>query len=134
MKEQILVVEDNPQNMRLLEMTLRASGCILLKATCGEEALDVATRERPDLIILDIQLPGMDGLEVAGKLRRMPAFRRTSIIAITAYAMRGDKERCIKAGCDAYMSKPIDTRELTVLVAEMLQRQKSNTVALGRRG
>jgi len=129
MKEKILIVEDNPQNMRLIEMTLRAKGYTLLKATDGGEALDMATRERPDLIIMDIQLPKVSGLEVTRRLRQMPAFSRTPIIALTAYAMKGDKEKFIEAGCGAYLSKPINTRELPEMVGKMLlqQRQKDNT-------
>ena len=120
MKEKILIVEDNPQNMRLIEMTLRAKNYTLLKATDGEEALDVAMRERPDLIIMDIQLPGMNGLEVTRKLRETPAFSHTPIIGVTAYAMKGDREKVIESGCDAYLSKPINTRELPEVIAEML--------------
>jgi len=128
MKEKILIVEDNAQNMRLIEMTLGAKGYRLVKATDGEEALETASRDKPDLIITDIQLPKTDGLELTKRLRQMPAFNHTPIIAITAYAMKGDKERIIGAGCDAYLSKPISTRQLPVVVAEMLlQRQKDNT-------
>ncbi len=124
-KEKILIVEDNPQNMRLLEMVLRAKNYTLLKATDGEEALDMALREQPDLIIMDIQLPKVNGLEVTRKLRNTPAFSHTPIIAITAYAMKGDKERVIESGCDAYLSKPINTRELPEMIGEMLlQRRK----------
>jgi len=127
MKEKILIVEDNPQNMRLIEMTLRAKNYTLLEATDGEEALDIARTERPDLIIMDVRLPKMDGLEVTRKLRENPAFSHTPIIGVTAYAMKGDKERVIEAGCDAYLSKPINTRELLGVIAEMLsQRQKDN--------
>ena len=125
MKEKILIVEDNPRNMRLIEMVLRAKNYVLLKATDGEEALDVARRKRPDLILMDLNLPTMTGFEVARKLRENPAFSHTPIIAITAYAMKGDKERVIESGCDAYLSKPINTRELPEVIAEMLlQRQK----------
>jgi len=125
MKERILIVEDNPQNMRLLEMVLRARNYALLKATDGEEALDVAMRERPDLIIMDIQLPKLNGLEVTRKLRETPELRHTPIIGVTAYAMKGDKERVIESGCDAYLSKPINTRELPEVISQMLlQRQK----------
>jgi len=128
MKQKILAVEDNPQNMRLLEMTLRSKNYTLLQATDGEEALDMATKERPDLIIMDLRLPKMNGLEVTKKLRETQAFSRIPIIALTAYAMKGDKERFIEAGCDAYVSKPINTRELPELIAEMLlQRQKDNS-------
>jgi len=124
-KEKILIVEDNPPNMRLLEMVLRAKNYTLLRATDGEEALDMAIREQPDLIIMDIQLPKMSGLEVTRKLRETPAFNHTPIIAITAYAMKGDKEKVIESGCDAYLSKPINTRELPEMIAGMLlQRQK----------
>ncbi len=127
MAEKVLIVEDDPRNMRLLEMTLGGKGYTLLKATDGEEALDVAKKERPDLIIMDIGLPKMNGFEVTGKLRENPAFTHTPIIGLTAYAMKGDKERVIKAGCDAYLSKPVNTRELPGVIAGMLQqRQKNN--------
>ena len=127
MSERILIVEDNPQNMKLLEMVLRAKNYTLLKATDGEEALNMAIREQPDLIIMDIQLPKMSGLEVTRKLRETPAFSHTPIIGITAYAMKGDREKVIESGCDAYLSKPINTRELPEVIAEMLpQRQKNN--------
>ncbi len=126
MKEKILIVEDNPESMRLLEMVLSAKSYTLLKATDGEEALDMAMREQPDLIIMDIQLPKMSGLEVTRKLRETPVFSHTLIIAITAYAMKGDKEKVIESGCDAYLSKPINTRELPEMIAEiLLQRQKN---------
>ncbi len=126
MKEKILVVEDNPLNMRLLEIVLRAKNYTLLKATDGEEALDMAMREQPDLIIMDIQLPKMSGLEVTRKLRETPAFSHTPIIGVTAYAMKGDKEKVIESGCDAYLSKPINTRELPEVIAEMLLRRQKD--------
>ena len=124
MNERILIVEDNPQNMRLIEMTLSAKGYTLLKATDGEEALDVARREQPDLIIMDIQLPKMSGLDVTRRLRSNPTFNHVPIIAITAYAMRGDEEQALNAGCDAYLTKPINTRQLPKVIAQMLQQQK----------
>jgi len=127
MKKKILVAEDNPQNMRLIEMVLRAGNYTLLRATDGEEALDIAMRERPDLIIMDVRLPKMSGLEVTKKLREAPAFSHIPIIGLTAYAMTGDKEKVIGSGCDAYLSKPINTRELPGMIAEMLsQQQKDN--------
>ena len=125
LKEKILIVEDNPQNMRLIEMILKAKRYTLLKATDGEEALDVAINERPDLIVMDIQLPKLSGLEVTKRLKQMPAFSHIPIIALTAYAMMGDKEKFLAAGCDAYLSKPINTRELPEVVAKMLQQQKT---------
>ncbi len=123
MKKKILIVEDNPQNMKLMEMLLEAKGYILLEAIDGEQAIDVATTERPDLILMDIQLPKMSGLEVTRRLRQLPAFNHIPIIAITAYAMKGDKEKFIEAGCDAYLAKPIDTRELPKVISEMLSHQ-----------
>ena len=131
MKEKILIVEDNPQNMKLIEMILRARDYTLLKATDGEEALDMAMKERPDLIIMDVWLPKMDGLEVTRRLRETPAFSRTPIIGVTAYAMKGDRERVIESGCDAYLSKPINTRELPEVIAEMLARRQNIVSSIG---
>ncbi len=128
MKEKILIVEDNPHNMRLIEMTIRDKGYALLRATNGEEALDMAARERPDLIIMDIQLPKMNGLEVTRRLRKNPLFNHTPIIALTAYAMKGDREKILESGCDAYLSKPIDTRQLPETIAQiLLNRQQDNS-------
>ncbi len=125
MSKKILIVEDNPQNMRLIEMALSVESYTLLRTTDGEEALEVAKKERPDLIIMDIQLPKMSGLEVTRKLREIPEFSRTPIIAITAYAMKGDKEKALNAGCNAYLSKPIKALDLPGLIAKMLlQRQE----------
>jgi two-component system cell cycle response regulator DivK len=128
LKEQILIVEDNPLNMRLIEMTLRPKGYRLLGATDGEKALDMAIKEKPDLIIMDIQLPKVSGLEVTKRLRQMPAFNHIPIIAVTAHAMKGDEAKIIDAGCDAYLPKPINTRQLPVVITELLlQRTKDGT-------
>lgn len=124
MNEKILIVEDNLPNMRLIEMVLKDKGYTLFKATDGDEALEVVFKELPDLIIMDIQLPKLSGLEVTKKLRETPAFSHIPIIAITAYAMKGDKEGIIESGCDAYVSKPINTRELPGVIAEMLRHTK----------
>jgi CheY-like chemotaxis protein len=118
--EKILIVEDNPPSLRLIEITLRSRGYTLLRATDGEEALAVAVRERPDLIIMDVQLPGMSGLEVTRRLRQMPEFAAVPIVAVTANAMKGDREKTHRAGCDAYLSKPINTRELPQVIGRML--------------
>ena len=113
--------------MRLIEMTLRAQNYALLKATDGEQALDMVLREHPELIIMDIQLPKISGHEITRRLRQMPEFKNIPIIALTAYAMKGDKEKFIKAGCDAYLSKPFNTRELPKLIATLLgERHNSN--------
>jgi len=120
--------------MKLVEMTLRARGYVLLKAIDGEEALDMAIRERPNLIIMDINLPGITGFEVSKKLRKNPVFNHTPIIAITAYAMARDREMVIEAGCDAYLSKPINTRELPGKVTEMLLRRQKIVPGISENG
>ena len=111
MPEKILIVEDNPQSMRVALMTLRPHGYTLLQATDGEEALAVATRDKPDLIIMDLQLPKVDGLEATRRLRQMPDFGGIPIIAVTAHAMKGDEEKVFKAGCDAYLPKPFSIHD-----------------------
>jgi len=128
MKQKVLIVEDNPLNMRLIEMILKANSYTLLKATDGEEALDIATRERPDLVLMDIRLPKVSGLEVARRLKENPALSHIPIIALTAHAMKGDKEKATEAGCDSYLSKPINTRELPRLVADMLLRRQQHNI------
>ena len=127
MTETILIAEDAPRNMRLIEMILSTKGYALLEATDGEEALDMAIRERPDLIIMDIQLPKMSGLDVTKRLRQTPGFSHIPIIGLTAYAMKGDRERILEAGCNAYVSKPINTRQLPEIIAEMLQQQRKDS-------
>ena len=128
MAETILITEDNQRNMKLMEAVLRPHGYNILKAANGEEALEVAVREKPALILLDMELPKLSGIEVTRRLKQMPDFAHIPIVAVTAYAMKGDKEKFIEAGCDTYLAKPINTRELPGVVAEMLARQKRNSV------
>ena len=116
----MLIVEDNLQNMRMMEMVLQAGGYALFEAFDGHSALEMAVSKRPDLIIMDIQLPVMSGVEVTRRLREMPEFKNVPIVAMTAYAMKGDRERFMADGFNAYVSKPINTRELPKLVAQML--------------
>jgi len=127
MSKKILIVEDDPRSLKMIRMTLRPYGYSLLEATDGEEALKVARNDKPDLIIMDLRLPKVSGLEVTRQLRQMSDFNHIAIIAITAYAMKGDKEKAISAGCDAYLAKPINTRELPKLVTEMLLQRKENS-------
>jgi len=127
MSKKILIVEDDPRSLKMIRMTLRPYGYSLLEATDGEEALKVARNDKPDLIIMDLRLPKVSGLEVTRQLRQMSDFNHIAIIAITAYAMKGDKEKAISAGCDAYLAKPINTRELPRLVTEMLLQRKENS-------
>ncbi len=130
MKYKVLIVEDNPMNMRLIEMILKSDNYLLLKAIDGEEALAIAAIDHPDLVLMDIRLPKLSGLEVAKRLRKTAQFSHIPIIALTAHAMKGDMEKAFEAGCDSYVSKPIDTRQLPQLVADMLsahQRQETKT-------
>ena len=120
MTHKILIVEDNPMNMRLIEMILKSDDYVLLKATDGEEALAIAAIDHPDLVLMDIRLPRLSGLEVARKLKKNTQLSHIPIIALTAHAMKGDMEKAMEAGCDSYVSKPIDTRQLPKLVADLL--------------
>jgi CheY-like chemotaxis protein len=109
----VLVVEDNDMNMQLVEYLLEEGGYAIVKATSGEEALAV-TRDTsappPDIILMDIHLPGMDGLSVVRQMKSDERTRNVPILALTAHAMRGDKDRFLDAGCDGYISKPIDVK------------------------
>lgn len=104
----ILAIEDNEQNLYLLRYLLELRGHRLIEAHDGPSGLAAAAAERPDLVLLDIQLPGMDGYTVAHILRDNPAFDAVPIIAVTSYAMNGDRVKVLAAGCDGYIEKPID--------------------------
>ena len=109
--KRVLVVEDNEMNMQLVEFLLEEGGYGIVKAASGEEALAVVLRGEPiDLILMDIHLPGIDGLNVIRELKRDARRPGISILALTAHAMRGDKDRFLHAGCDGYISKPIDVK------------------------
>lgn len=116
----ILVVDDNPANLRLLTCLLSSKGYEVLSAVDAKETLKACQEQRPQLVLLDIQLPGMSGLEVIRLLKSDPATREIIIVAVTAYAMKGDKEKAQQAGCDGYVTKPIDTRALPHLVEDLL--------------
>ena len=120
MSGKILVIEDNDRNRKLVKILLEAKNYEVIEAKTGEEALAYLHDDKPDLILLDIQLPNMDGLTLARMLRSNQETKDIPIVAVTAYAMKGDKERVLEAGCDAYVSKPIDTRELPVIVANFI--------------
>lgn len=102
----ILVIEDNVSNMKLVVMLLEKAGHKVIQARDAEAGLVLAEKSRPDLILLDIQLPGMDGLAAAAILKKHESTRQIPIIALTALAMKGDKERILAAGCDGYIPKP----------------------------
>ena len=119
-KEKILIVEDNPVNMELAADLLEAAGYVVLKATNAEAAIQLAGSNLPDLILMDISLPGMDGLTATQALKNDPATQRLPIIALTAHAMKGDEEKALAAGCAGYLTKPIDTRSFSKKVASFL--------------
>ncbi|HEY3322026.1 MAG TPA: response regulator [Planctomycetota bacterium] len=121
MKPTILVIEDNEQNLYLATFLLKQSGFEVVPARSGPEGIELAGRIHPDLIILDIQLPQMDGYAVARALRRDVALQDVSIVAVTSYAMPGDRERALEAGCDGYIEKPIDPDTFRSQVAEYLK-------------
>jgi two-component system, cell cycle response regulator DivK len=116
----ILHVEDNPENRALVRALLEAEGYALVEAEDGLSGIEAALREEPALILLDINLPGVDGYEVGVILKSFPTLAGTPIIAVTAYAMDGDRQRTLVAGCDGYIQKPIDVDEFPHQVAEFL--------------
>jgi len=120
--EPILIVDDNPTNLKLARVLLTSEGYTVRVASEAEEALAVLRTFRPRLILMDLQLPGMDGLELTRRLKADPETRDVLIIALTAYAMKGDDERAQAEGCDGYVTKPIDTRTLPKVIADLLER------------
>lgn len=117
----ILVVDDNPTNLKLASALLRAEGHTVVPATDAEEAEALLAERVPDLILMDIALPGMDGLELTRRIKADPRLRHVPVIALTAFAMKGDDDRAREAGCDGYITKPIDTRAMPTLVRQVLQ-------------
>jgi CheY-like chemotaxis protein len=120
--ERILVVDDNAHNLKLARVLLSGEGYDVRTAVDAEEALTMIDAFSPRLILMDLQLPVMDGLELTRRLKEDPKHRDVIIIALTAYAMKGDREKALKAGCDGYISKPIDTEQLPKMVADHLAR------------
>lgn len=109
MRALVLVIEDNEQNLYMVTYLLEHAGHRVLQARDGRSGIELAVRHRPDIVLLDVQLPGMDGYEVAGKLRALPGLAKVPIVAVTSHAMAGDRERILSAGCTDYLEKPIDT-------------------------
>jgi two-component system, cell cycle response regulator DivK len=115
--ERVLIAEDNERSMKLFRDVLRASGYETLEATTGEQALGLATQHAPDLVLMDIQLPGMDGLTALRRLREDERTAAIPVVALTAQAMHGDRERFLEAGFDGYMSKPVNVADLIGMVS-----------------
>lgn len=120
----ILYVEDNPQNMRLVRKMLKADGHDVIEAVDGLTGVALATSEMPDIILMDINLPDIDGLEATARLKASPQLAHIPVIALTANAMHGDRERFIAAGCDGYLAKPVTRIELFNTVARFLKQQQ----------
>ena len=125
-EEPILVVDDNPLNLKLTRLLLATEGYQVRTAERAEEAFAVLQGFHPRLILMDIQLPGIDGLELTRQLRADPSFRDVTILAVTAYAMKGDRERCLEAGMDAYLSKPFQAGDLLACIDQFRIRESAD--------
>ena len=120
MNKRVLVVEDHETNRRILRDLLTSTGYELIEAVTGEEGVTSAETYRPDLILMDIQLPGLDGYEATRRIKENPALRHIPIIAVTSYVLSGDEEKALEAGCEAYVSKPFSPRLVLAKIREYL--------------
>lgn len=120
MGRRVLVIEDTADNRQIIGDVLTAAGYEMLEATDGAEGLAAASEQRPDLILMDIQLPVMDGYETTRRIKSDPALRHIPVIAVTSYALSGDEEKTRAAGCDAYIAKPFSPRHLLATVQSFL--------------
>ena len=120
MSKRILVVEDHEDNRRILRDLLTSAGYETIEAVTGEDGVALADTHHPDLILMDIQLPGLDGYEVTRRIKANPALRHIPVIAVTSYALSGDDVKARAAGCDAYVTKPFSPRALLAKVREFL--------------
>ena len=118
--EKILIVEDNAVNLELMQEILTAKGYRVASVKDGLDVREAAMRERPDLILMDLQLPGLDGYEATKAIKADPFLCRIPIMAVTSYALKGDREKALDAGCDSYMCKPIDAKKLLSDIRSLL--------------
>jgi two-component system cell cycle response regulator DivK len=121
----VLIVEDNPANLTLATFLLQTAGYTVVSATNAEAGVALTRTEQPDLVLMDIQLPGMDGLEGTALLKGDESTRTIPVIALTALAMKGDEERIMAAGCDGYIAKPLDYKDFLAKVARRLSLPRS---------
>jgi two-component system cell cycle response regulator DivK len=121
--KKILVVEDNQDSRELVIKVLKSRGYLIMEAADGEAALQKLAEERPDLILMDISLPKIDGYEVTRRLKKQESFKDIPIIALTAHAMKGDREKSLQAGCDGYIPKPISVRDLPDQIQTFLMKE-----------
>ena len=126
----ILIVDDNPTNLKLAAEVLECEGHAIIRARDAEDAQRVLRQNQPDLILMDIQMPGMDGLTFTRLLKADPSYKQIPIIALTSFAMKGDDDKAREAGCHSYIIKPIDTRKLPGQVAEILAAASKSQMAI----
>jgi two-component system cell cycle response regulator DivK len=112
----VVIVEDNPANLKLARLVLERAGHRVIAASAAEEGIELARAQQPDMVLMDVQLPGIDGLAATAQLKADPATAHIPVVALTAFAMKGDEERIRAAGCDGYLSKPYRYAELLALV------------------
>ena len=120
MSKRVLAIEDHEENRRILRLLLASGGFEMIEAVTGEDGVAMAEKERPDLIIMDIQLPGLDGYEATRRIKANPALRHIPIIVVTSYALSGDELKAQAAGCDAYVTKPYSPRQLLAKIREFV--------------
>jgi CheY-like chemotaxis protein len=125
--KRVMLIEDNPVNRRLAQFLLKSQGYVVCEAASAPEAFATLKEQRPDLILMDIQLPVMDGLTATRQLKADPATRDIPVVAVTSYAMQGDEEKALAAGCDAYITKPIDKTRFLETVAGLLAARESKS-------
>ena len=116
----ILVIEDNELNMKLVRSLLKMSSYVMVEAVDAETGIKLAREKKPDLILMDIQLPGMDGLSATKIIKEDPSLKDIPVVALTSYAMQGDKEKAMESGCAGYIAKPIDTRKFLKTVSQFV--------------
>ncbi|MDR4507078.1 MAG: response regulator [Candidatus Brocadiaceae bacterium] len=118
----VMVVEDNEKNRKLMRVILKAKGYNVIEAATGEEAISTLQKQKPDIILMDIQLPGIDGMTLAKQIKEDKNTKDIPILAVTAHAMKGDEQKFLDCGCNGYISKPINTRELPDIVEQHIRK------------
>ena len=126
--KKVLVIEDNSDNLRLITYALKRAGYEVIAARTGEEGVELASREKPFIILMDIQLPGIDGMEATRRIRKFAAAHDVLIIAITSYAMGGDEEDILAAGCNAYFEKPFDPLKIVEKIHKVMRKKNEDPV------
>jgi two-component system, cell cycle response regulator DivK len=125
MTQQILYIEDNPDNRTLVRRVLQSEGYVVREAPDGRTGLQMAAEQRPDLVLMDINLPEVDGYEITARLKQLTGMSQVPVIAVTANVMKGDREKTLAAGCDGYIQKPIDIDTLSNQIEHFLTRNNS---------